>query len=156
MITCIFQNVKRFVFFNESLGIMYVCVWFHSLIVAKDSVLQQREKHGVIYQRCFPGCHLIDWLLQNAEVESRKQGVELCRALQEHGIFQHGKTSSLQEHDIGLNFTSLQITSWHRLTFYNQVIEWTWHQLTCYGKVITGTWHRLTCYDQVITGTSIG
>uniref|UniRef100_A0A8C5F9K5 Si:dkeyp-97e7.9 n=1 Tax=Gadus morhua TaxID=8049 RepID=A0A8C5F9K5_GADMO len=62
---------------------------YEHLIVAKDSVLQQREKHGVIYQRCFPGCHLIDWLLQNAEVESRKQGVELCRALQEHGIFQH-------------------------------------------------------------------
>ncbi|KAG7275993.1 hypothetical protein CRUP_028550 [Coryphaenoides rupestris] len=62
---------------------------YEHLIVAKDSVLQQREKHGVIYQRCFPGCQLIDWLLQNAEVESRKQGVELCRALQEHGIVQH-------------------------------------------------------------------
>ncbi|CAL8337295.1 unnamed protein product [Merluccius merluccius] len=62
---------------------------YQHLIVAKDSVLQQREKHGVIYQRCFPGYQLIDWLLQNAEVESRKKGVELCRALQEHGIVQH-------------------------------------------------------------------
>ncbi|KAJ3602629.1 hypothetical protein NHX12_030378 [Muraenolepis orangiensis] len=62
---------------------------YEHLMVAKDSVLQQREKHGVIYQRCFPGCQLIDWLLQNAEVEGRKQGAELCRALQEHGILQH-------------------------------------------------------------------
>uniref|UniRef100_A0A3Q3GZG8 Si:dkeyp-97e7.9 n=1 Tax=Kryptolebias marmoratus TaxID=37003 RepID=A0A3Q3GZG8_KRYMA len=57
----------------------------------KNSILRLREEHGVSYQRSAPGCQLIDWLLQNGEVESRRQGVELCRALQEHGIIQHAK-----------------------------------------------------------------
>lgn len=53
--------------------------------------MQLREEHGVAYHRSFPGCLLIDWLLQNGEVESRRQGIDLCRALQEHGIVQHGE-----------------------------------------------------------------
>lgn len=61
------------------------------LVADKDSILQLREEHGVAYKRSFPGCHLIDWLLQNGEIESRGQGVELCRALLEQGIIQHGK-----------------------------------------------------------------
>lgn len=63
----------------------------YSLIADKNSVMQLREEHGVAYHRSFPGCQLIDWLLQNGEVESRRQGIDLCRALQEHGIVQHGE-----------------------------------------------------------------
>ncbi|KAM9859798.1 DEP domain-containing mTOR-interacting protein [Aulostomus maculatus] len=55
----------------------------------KHSILQLREEHGVAHQRSFPGCQLLDWLLQNGEAESRRRGVELCRALQEHGIIRH-------------------------------------------------------------------
>ncbi|KAM3620681.1 uncharacterized protein V6R79_000570 [Siganus canaliculatus] len=62
---------------------------YEHLIVDKNSILQLREEHGVAYQRSFPGCQLIDWLLQNGEADSRCQGLELCRALQEHGIIQH-------------------------------------------------------------------
>ncbi|KAF7656857.1 hypothetical protein LDENG_00034800 [Lucifuga dentata] len=62
---------------------------YEHLITGKDSILQLREEHGVAYQRSFPGCQLIDWLLQNGETESRRRGLELCRALQEHGIIQH-------------------------------------------------------------------
>ncbi|KAM9758009.1 DEP domain-containing mTOR-interacting protein [Menidia menidia] len=62
---------------------------YEHLIAEKNSILQLREEHGVSYVRSFPGCQLIDWLLQNGETESRRQGVELCRALQEHGIIQH-------------------------------------------------------------------
>ncbi|XP_019735104.1 DEP domain-containing mTOR-interacting protein isoform X2 [Hippocampus comes] len=61
----------------------------------KSSILQQREECGVVYQRSFPGCQLIDWLLQNGEAASRCQGLELCCALQEHGIMQH----VAQKHD---------------------------------------------------------
>ncbi|XP_069014574.1 DEP domain-containing mTOR-interacting protein [Embiotoca jacksoni] len=63
---------------------------YEHLIADKNSILQLREEHGVTYQRSFPGCQLIDWLLQNGEAESRRHGLELCRALQEHGIIQHG------------------------------------------------------------------
>ncbi|KAK2914681.1 hypothetical protein Q8A73_005275 [Channa argus] len=62
---------------------------YEHLIGDKNSILQLREEHDVAYQRSFPGCQLIDWLLQNGEAESRCQGVELCRALQEHGIVRH-------------------------------------------------------------------
>ncbi|XP_071773569.1 DEP domain-containing mTOR-interacting protein isoform X2 [Centroberyx gerrardi] len=62
---------------------------YEHLIAGKDSILQLREEHGVAYQRSFPGCQLIDWLLQNGEAESRRQGLDLSRALQEHGIIQH-------------------------------------------------------------------
>ncbi|XP_075952018.1 DEP domain-containing mTOR-interacting protein [Anarhichas minor] len=62
---------------------------YEHLIGDKNSILQLREEHGVAYQRSFPGCQLIDWLLQNGEAESRRRGQELCRALQEHGIIQH-------------------------------------------------------------------
>ncbi|XP_037622524.1 DEP domain-containing mTOR-interacting protein [Sebastes umbrosus] len=62
---------------------------FEHLIGEKNTILQLREEHGVAYRRSFPGCQLIDWLLQNGEAESRRRGLELCRALQEHGIIQH-------------------------------------------------------------------
>ncbi|XP_068598236.1 DEP domain-containing mTOR-interacting protein-like [Brachionichthys hirsutus] len=62
---------------------------FEHLVGDKNSILQLREEHGVAYQRSFPGCKLIDWLLQNGEAESRSRGLELCRALQEHGLIQH-------------------------------------------------------------------
>ncbi|XP_018535509.1 DEP domain-containing mTOR-interacting protein isoform X1 [Lates calcarifer] len=62
---------------------------YEHLIGEKNSILQLREEHGVAYQRSFPGYQLIDWLLQNGEAESRRRGLELCRALQEHGIIQH-------------------------------------------------------------------
>uniref|UniRef100_A0A3Q0RV16 Si:dkeyp-97e7.9 n=1 Tax=Amphilophus citrinellus TaxID=61819 RepID=A0A3Q0RV16_AMPCI len=62
---------------------------YEHLIADKNSILQVREEQGFTYQRSFPGCQLIDWLIQNGEADSRRQGLELCRALQEHGIIQH-------------------------------------------------------------------
>ncbi|XP_076125126.1 DEP domain-containing mTOR-interacting protein [Alosa pseudoharengus] len=62
---------------------------YEHLIGGRDSILQLREEKGVMYERSFPGCQFIDWLLQNGEVPSRRQGLELCRALLEHGIIQH-------------------------------------------------------------------
>ncbi|KAJ8412319.1 hypothetical protein AAFF_G00145860 [Aldrovandia affinis] len=62
---------------------------YEQLILGRSSILQVREELGMTYQRSFPGCQMIDWLLQNGETESRRQGLELCRALLEHGIIQH-------------------------------------------------------------------
>uniref|UniRef100_A0A673Z5K1 Si:dkeyp-97e7.9 n=1 Tax=Salmo trutta TaxID=8032 RepID=A0A673Z5K1_SALTR len=59
---------------------------YKHVITGRDSILHLREAQGVAYQRSFPGCQLIDWLLQNGKTESRRQGLELCRALLEHGI----------------------------------------------------------------------
>uniref|UniRef100_A0A8C6WXL0 Si:dkeyp-97e7.9 n=1 Tax=Neogobius melanostomus TaxID=47308 RepID=A0A8C6WXL0_9GOBI len=62
---------------------------YEQLIGDKNSILQLREEHGVAYKRAFLGCQLIDWLIQTGEAESRRRGLELCRALQVHGIIQH-------------------------------------------------------------------
>ncbi|KAM6927626.1 DEP domain-containing mTOR-interacting protein [Xenentodon cancila] len=62
---------------------------YEHLVADKHSILQLRDEQGVSYQRSFPGYQLIDWLLQSGEAESRRQGLELCRALVEHGIIQH-------------------------------------------------------------------
>lgn len=67
----------------------------YSLITCKDSILQERQEKGVAYERSFPGYMLIDWLLQNGEIESRRQGLDLCKALLEHDIIQHGENNIL-------------------------------------------------------------
>ncbi|XP_043108269.1 DEP domain-containing mTOR-interacting protein isoform X2 [Puntigrus tetrazona] len=74
---------------------------YEHLITSKDPILQPRQEKGVAYERSFPGYMLIDWLLQNGEIESRRQGLDLCKALLEHGIIQH---VSLKHHffDSGL------------------------------------------------------
>uniref|UniRef100_A0A3B3USK1 Si:dkeyp-97e7.9 n=1 Tax=Poecilia latipinna TaxID=48699 RepID=A0A3B3USK1_9TELE len=77
--------------FNTEVKIFIRGQRLYELVADKNSILQLREEHGVSYQRSFPGYQLIDWLLQNGEVENRRQGVDLSRALQEHGIIQHTK-----------------------------------------------------------------
>ncbi|XP_077059634.1 DEP domain-containing mTOR-interacting protein isoform X2 [Siphateles boraxobius] len=74
---------------------------YEHLITSKDSILQLRQEKRVDYERSFPGYMLIDWLLQNGEIESRRQGLDLCKALLEHDIIQH---VSLKHHffDSGL------------------------------------------------------
>ncbi|CAM4732108.1 unnamed protein product [Leuciscus chuanchicus] len=74
---------------------------YEHLITSKDSILQLRQEKGVAYERSFPGYMLIDWLLQNGEIESRRQGLDLCKALLEYDIIQH---VSLKHHffDSGL------------------------------------------------------
>ncbi|XP_042590058.1 DEP domain-containing mTOR-interacting protein isoform X1 [Cyprinus carpio] len=74
---------------------------YEHLITSKDSILQTRQEKGVAYDRSFPGYMLIDWLLQNGEIESRREGLDLCKALLKHGIIQH---VSLKHHffDSGL------------------------------------------------------
>ncbi|XP_056324622.1 DEP domain-containing mTOR-interacting protein [Danio aesculapii] len=62
---------------------------YEQVISSKDSISQVRQEEGVAYERSFPGYMLIDWLLQNSEIESRRQGLDLCKALLEHDIIQH-------------------------------------------------------------------
>lgn len=87
---------------------------FLSITGDKNSILELREELGVSYHRSFPGCQLIDWLLQNSEAESRRQGLELCCALQEHGIIQHGEESHhlLFEVCCQSEAASLWVTRW--------------------------------------------
>lgn len=74
-------------------------VWHHGslvpplcrLVSVEESILKVREENSVKYQRTFLGSEMIDWLIQEGEVENRQEAVELGRALLEHGIIQHGE-----------------------------------------------------------------
>uniref|UniRef100_H3AWB2 Si:dkeyp-97e7.9 n=1 Tax=Latimeria chalumnae TaxID=7897 RepID=H3AWB2_LATCH len=62
---------------------------YEKLISMESSILMVREENGVKYQRTVLGCEMIDWLIQEGETSTRKEAVDLCRALLEHGILQH-------------------------------------------------------------------
>ncbi|XP_056363683.1 DEP domain-containing mTOR-interacting protein-like isoform X1 [Oenanthe melanoleuca] len=62
---------------------------YEKLVSVEESILKVREENSVKYQRAFLGSEMIDWLVQEGEVENRQEAVELGRALLEHGIIQH-------------------------------------------------------------------
>uniref|UniRef100_A0A674GEQ0 DEP domain-containing protein n=1 Tax=Taeniopygia guttata TaxID=59729 RepID=A0A674GEQ0_TAEGU len=62
---------------------------YEKLVSVQESILKVREENSVKYQRTFLGSEMIDWLIQEGEVENRQEAVELGRALLEHGIIQH-------------------------------------------------------------------
>ncbi|XP_060133505.1 DEP domain-containing mTOR-interacting protein isoform X1 [Zootoca vivipara] len=62
---------------------------YETLISIEDSILKVREENSVKYQRTFLACEMIDWLVQEGEAANRKEAVELCQVLLEHGIIQH-------------------------------------------------------------------
>ncbi|NXQ35855.1 DPTOR protein, partial [Alaudala cheleensis] len=62
---------------------------YEKLVSVEESILKVREENSVKYQRTFLGSEMIDWLIQEGEVENRQEAVELGRALLEHGIIQH-------------------------------------------------------------------
>nr|XP_006639558.1 PREDICTED: DEP domain-containing mTOR-interacting protein-like isoform X1 [Lepisosteus oculatus] len=62
---------------------------YERLVAGKDSIMKEHEEKGVKYQRAFPGFEMIDWLLHNGEIPNRREGVDLCRTLLDHGIVQH-------------------------------------------------------------------
>ncbi|XP_051529363.1 DEP domain-containing mTOR-interacting protein-like [Myxocyprinus asiaticus] len=96
----VFKDAKYLYRFRED-GTFPFNILYEYLIISKDYILQLRQEKGVAYECSSSGYMLIDWLLQNGEIESRRQGLELCRALLQHGIIQH---VSLKHHffDSGL------------------------------------------------------
>ncbi|XP_007909495.1 DEP domain-containing mTOR-interacting protein isoform X2 [Callorhinchus milii] len=62
---------------------------YEKLLNSENTVMKVQEEGGVRYQRTVFGCEIIDWLLQEGEASTRKEAVELCHRLLEHGIIQH-------------------------------------------------------------------
>ncbi|XP_039198479.1 DEP domain-containing mTOR-interacting protein-like isoform X1 [Crotalus tigris] len=62
---------------------------YETLIGMDNSILKVREENLVKYQRTFLGCEMVDWLVEEGEAANRKEAVELCQTLLEHGIIQH-------------------------------------------------------------------
>lgn len=89
----------------------------------EESILKVREENSVKYQRTFLGSEMIDWLIQEGEVENRQEAVELGRALLEHGIIQHGEPGWEARDERGCGGTDPH--SCHA-TSAGQVPTWRW------------------------------
>ena len=53
------------------------------------------EVGGVTYRNAFSGSDLVDWLINNKEMNSREEGVKECRRLLENDIIRHGEEKLL-------------------------------------------------------------
>ena len=56
--------------------------------------MESKESDGVTYRNAFPGCDLVDWLINNKEMNTREEAVKECRRLLENDIIRHGMVVS--------------------------------------------------------------
>ena len=54
-------------------------------------IIKSRRYHLRVYENCFVGHDMVDWLLKKGEVESRKEAVAMMQKLLDHGVIHHGK-----------------------------------------------------------------
>ncbi|XP_073086119.1 DEP domain-containing mTOR-interacting protein isoform X1 [Manis javanica] len=94
-----FKDVKLFYRFrkddgtfpldNEVKAFMRGQRLYEKLMSPENTLLQPREEEGVKYERTFMASEFLDWLVQEGEATTRKEGEQLCHRLMEHGIIQH-------------------------------------------------------------------
>ncbi|XP_052605163.1 DEP domain-containing mTOR-interacting protein [Peromyscus californicus insignis] len=94
-----FKDVKLFYRFrkddgtfpldNEVKAFMRGQRLYEKLMSPETTLLQPREEEGVKYERTFMASEFLDWLVQEGEATTRKEGEQLCHRLMEHGIIQH-------------------------------------------------------------------
>ena len=54
-------------------------------------LIKDRRYHLRVYQDCFAGHEMVDWLLKKGEVDSRKEAVAMMQKLLDHGVIHHGE-----------------------------------------------------------------
>ena len=64
-------------------------------------LIKDRRYHLRVYQDCFVGYEMVDWLLKKGEVESEQEAVSMMQKLLENGVIHHGTC-------VGLCLTILQ------------------------------------------------
>ena len=53
-------------------------------------LIKDRRYHARMYQKCFVGRELVDWLIEHLEVSNRNTAVKCMRVLQDIGLLHHG------------------------------------------------------------------
>lgn len=53
-------------------------------------MIKDRRYHARMYQKCFVGRELVDWLIEHLEATNRNIAVKCMRALQDVGLIHHG------------------------------------------------------------------
>lgn len=54
-------------------------------------IIKARRYHLRVYESCFVGHDMVDWLLKKGEVESRKEAVAMMQKLLDNGVIHHGE-----------------------------------------------------------------
>jgi hypothetical protein len=54
-------------------------------------IIKARRYHLRVYENCFVGHDMVDWLLKKGEVESRKEAVAMMQKLLDNGVIHHGE-----------------------------------------------------------------
>ena len=57
-------------------------------------LIKDRRYHLKVYEKCFVGHDMVDWLLKKGEVESRSEAVAMMQKLLDHGVVHHGKLTA--------------------------------------------------------------
>ena len=52
--------------------------------------IKDRRYHARMYQKCFIGRELVDWLIEHLEASNRNIAVKCMRTLQDIGLIHHG------------------------------------------------------------------
>ena len=58
-------------------------------------IIKDRRYHLKVYEKCFTGVEMVDWLLKKGEVESRSEAVAMMQKLLDNGVVHHGKKNLL-------------------------------------------------------------
>lgn len=53
-------------------------------------IIKDRRYHLKVYETCFVGHEMVDWLLRKGEVESRAEAVAMMQKLLENEVIHHG------------------------------------------------------------------
>ncbi len=53
-------------------------------------LIKDRRYHARMYQKCFVGRELVDWLIEHLEANNRNTAITCMRALQDLGLIHHG------------------------------------------------------------------
>lgn len=56
-------------------------------------LIKDRRFHLKVYEKCFVGHEMVDWLLKKGEVESRSEAVAMMQKLLDNGVVHHGKSA---------------------------------------------------------------
>lgn len=55
-------------------------------------LIKDRRYHLKVYEMCFVGHEMVDWLLKKGEVESRSEAVAMMQKLLDNGVVHHGES----------------------------------------------------------------
>ena len=71
------------------------------LLHAEDPpIIKDRRYHLKVYESCFVGHEMVDWLLRKGEVESRAEAVAMMQKLLENEVIHHGKLRTVNIHSV--------------------------------------------------------